>query len=268
MGSSMSKFWQNSCRWTRENQTKILTGMGIACALGAIGSAIVGTVYSVRAIDQEIQNRKTSHVDEVQVENDTVDANDIRPSDVAIICWKYYIPTAALTIASIAFHLGAESTHSNQYAAVATACTLSETAFREYKEKLIENKGEKEHTKILDAISKDRVENEPVTNGEVIITERGNTLCYDVISGRYFSSDIDAIKRAENVLNRQMRNDMFISLNEFFYEIGLPALDMGDRMGWNIDRGYIDTYFSSQLTPDGRPCVVVNHNNAPCYDYV
>ena len=30
-----------------------------------------------------------------------------------------------------------------------------------------------------------------------IITEKGNTLCYDVISGRYFKSDIEKLKRAE-----------------------------------------------------------------------
>ncbi|MFR8351429.1 MAG: DUF6353 family protein [Blautia obeum] len=42
-----------------------------------------------------------------------------------------------------------------------------------------------------DAVAKDKVEKNPVVTREVIITEKGNTLCYDAISGRYFKSDIE-----------------------------------------------------------------------------
>lgn len=37
-----------------------------------------------------------------------------------------------------------------------------------------------------------------VNNGEAIVTERGNILCYDYYSGRYFNSDIDKIKEFDH----------------------------------------------------------------------
>ena len=102
---------------------------------------------------------------------------------------------------------------------------------------------------------------------EVIITEKGNTLCYDAISGRYFKGDIDKIKKAEYELNRQMRDEMYISLNDFYYEIGLDNIKIGDELGWNIDDGYIDLSFSSQLASDGTPCLVIDYSIAPRYNF-
>ena len=102
---------------------------------------------------------------------------------------------------------------------------------------------------------------------EVIITGKGGTLCYDVISGRYFKSDIDKMQKIENQLNKRMMTSMYCSLNEFYSEVGLTSTDVGDELGWNIEEGLIDLYFSSQLSEDGQPCVVVNYMIPPKYGY-
>lgn len=90
---------------------------------------------------------------------------------------------------------------------------------------------------------------------------------FDIVSGRYFKSDIDKLKKAENELNRQMRNEMYISLNEFYYAIGLESIKLGDSLGWNIDDGYINLRFSSQLATDGTPCLVIDYEYGPKYDF-
>lgn len=95
----------------------------------------------------------------------------------------------------------------------------------------------------------------------------GETLCYDAVSGRYFKSKIDRIKRAENEINRRMRDEMYISLNEFYYEIGLPPIKLGDDIGWNIDEGYLDLRFSSQLAENDEPVFVIDYGCCPRYDY-
>lgn len=64
-----------------------------------------------------------------------------------------------------------------------------------------------------------------------------------------------------------MRDDMYISLNDFYYEIGLRGISIGDDIGWDIDRGYIDLDFSSQLAEDGVPCLVIDYGVAPRYGY-
>ena len=149
----------------------------------------------------------------------------------------------------------------------AIAYALSESAFKEYQEKVVEEIGEKKERAVRDAVAKERIDNDPVTNREVIITEKGNTLCYEVISGRYFKTDRDALVRAANDLNRRMRDEMYISLNEWYYEIGLKGVKVGDDLGWNIDRSYIELDFSSQLADDGTPCLVVDYVEPPIYDY-
>ena len=150
---------------------------------------------------------------------------------------------------------------------MATAYTLSESALKEYQEKVVETIGEKKEQAIQDAVAKDRIEKNPVSTNEVIITEKGDTLCLDYPSGRYFKSDREKINKAVNELNRRMRDEMYISLNEFYYEIGLSGIGIGEELGWNIDQGYIEPSFSCQLAEDGTPCLVISYLVGPRYDF-
>ena len=78
------------------------------------------------------------------------------------------------------------------------------------------------------------------------------------------------LRKAENSLNRMLINDVYVSLNEFYYEIGLPPTKIGDDLGWNLYDGgssMVELYFSSQLTADDTPCLVIDYNIAPKYDY-
>jgi hypothetical protein len=58
-----------------------------------------------------------------------------------------------------------------------------------------------------------------------------------------------------------------VSLNEFYDELGLSHIAVGDDLGWNIEKGGIDISFSTQLAEDGMPCLVVNYDVKPRYDY-
>lgn len=60
---------------------------------------------------------------------------------------------------------------------------------------------------------------------------------------------------------------MYISLNEFYDEIGLDHISIGDDLGWNIERGMIDLSFSSLVADDGTPCLVVDYQVSPKFGY-
>lgn len=51
------------------------------------------------------------------------------------------------------------------------------------------------------------------------------------------------------------------------YEIALPETKLGDELGWHVDNGLVDLRFSSQLAEDGTPCLVIDYQIAPKYDY-
>lgn len=236
----------------KKHSPEILTGIGIA-------GMITTTVMAVRATPKAlilIEERK-----------EEIGVNQLEAVDLIKTTWMCYVPAALTGTLSIACLIGASSVNVRRNAALATAYTLSESALKDYQEKVIEMFGEKKNEAVKDAIAKDKVEKNPVVTREVIITEKGNTLCYDAVSGRYFKGDIEKIKKAECELNRQMRDEMYISLNDFYYEIGLDNIKLGDELGWNIDDGYIDLSFSSQLAGDGTPCLVIDYTIAPRYDF-
>lgn len=246
----LTELGRNACTWTKENQTKILTGLSIGCTAGAVTTAVVGTVKAVRAIDAERE-----------VQRD----DKLAARDILRVCWKYYIPTATLTLGAVGFQLGAESKHSREYAALASVCTLSETAFREYKEKVVETLGEKEESKVREAIAKDRMEKDPVTVHEVHYTGNGKPLCYDRLSARYFNCDMDVIDAAVNTLNYRMLDEMYVTVNDFYDEINLPQNELGARMGWSVDNGKITLSKDYGPAKNGEPCVVIGFANPPTH---
>lgn len=231
---------------------EILVGIGIA-------GMVATTILAVRATPGAMRR-----IDEMKEE---LHAEKLTPVETVQATWKCYIPAVVTGIFSTSCLIGASSVNLRRNAALATAYTLSETALREYREKVVETIGEKKAESIRDAIAKDKLEKNPLSNNEVIITERGETLCYDAISGRYFRSDIEKLRRAANEVNRRILLDGYASLNDFYDEIGLNPIKIGDDLGWNANRALIDLNPSAQLAEDGTPCMVLNFQVAPIYNY-
>lgn len=235
-----------------KHSPEILIGVGIAGMISA-------TVLAVRATPKAV-----TLLDEKKKELDT---EKLTVTDTVKTAWKCYIPSAVTVVLSSACIIGANSVNLKRNAALAAAYALSESTLKEYQEKVIETVGEKKEQAVRDAIAKDKVESNPVSANEVIITGKGDTLCYDTISGRYFKSDMDKLKKAENELNRRMLSEMSVSLNEFYSEIGLSSIKIGDELGWDVGKGYIELGFSSQLAEDGTPCLVLDFRTGPYYGY-
>ena len=231
----------------------ILTGIGIAGGITTTVLAVKATPKALKLLDDK---KREEHVDK------------LKPIDVVKTCWKPYVPAAVTGVTSVACLIGASSVNARRNAALATAYKLSETALSEYREKVVETIGEKKEQIIREKVDKARVERLPASKGDIIITGRGTSRCLDVISGRHFESDIDLIQKAENELNRRLLRDDYVSLNEFYDDIGLPHIyPLGEDLGWNVDQGRIEINFSAQLEDDGKPTIVVSYSVGPKYNY-
>lgn len=250
---NLANLMSNTRQFVSKRSPEILTGIGIA-------GMITTTVLAVRATPKALQ------LIEEKKNEDWVD--ELSPLAVVKTAWKPYVPAAVTGIASVTCLIGASSVNAKRNAALATAYKLSETALSEYREKVIETIGEKKEKTVRDKVAEERVKKNPVSKSEVIVTNNGTTLCFDPISARYFKSSIDKIKRAENELNKQILHDIsgYVSLNEFYDELGLDHTSVGDDLGWNVDR-LIDISFSSQLNDNGEPSVVLDYLVAPKYDF-
>lgn len=257
--------------WTglQKHGPEILTSIGIAGMITAAVLAVRATPKALILIEEE-KRRQNEELFEEAKKNGAEDCRRIyklKPAEIVRATWACYVPAAVTGVLSISCLVGASSVHIRRNAALATAYSLSESALKEYQEKVIETIGEKKEQEVRDSIAADKLKRDPVINKEVIITGRGETLCYDAITSRYFKCDIEKLRRVENELNKRMLSEMWISLNDFYYEIGLKETDIGEDLGWNIENGFISFDFSSQLAEDETPCLVIGYRIAPRYDY-
>lgn len=241
----------------QEHSPEILTGLGIGGMLTTIGMAVRATPKAILILYEEECRR-------AKLPDQPIKIGGV---DTVKLTWKCYVPSAVVCTASISCLIGASSVNSKRNAALATAYSISESVLKDYQEKVIETIGEKKELLIRDEITKDKIANNPPNDQTVIITNRGETLCYDVISGRYFRTDIDKLKRVENELNGIMIHEGYVSLNDLYYEMGLEGISIGSELGWNLDNGKIDLYFTSQLAVDNQPCLVINYRIEPKGNY-
>lgn len=270
-----------------KNSPVILVGFAVT---GVVSTAILASRASTKAnavLEDELGNRydeyaRVTEVMQTKSYNEWIGVDDngmyissleyskqqrlmFNKKEIVKYTWKCYVPAVAVGAATIACIIGAHKVHLRRNAAIASLYSLTESAFKEYQEKVVETIGKNKELKVRDNISEDRIAKNPPGEAEIIFTGKGETLCYDSMSGRYFKTDIDKVKRIQNELNRSLMSEMFISLNEFYDALGLSNIRLGEDVGWNIDKSLIDISFSAQLTDTNDPCLVLNYTVVPRY---
>lgn len=255
---TLSKIARDMRMSLSKRSPEILMGLGIAGMITTTVLAVKATPKAIRLIDEKKKELGT---------------DTLTPIETVKTTWKCYIPAATSGVLATACLIGSNSVNAKRNAAMATAYKLTETAFNEYREKVVDTIGEKKEKTVRDKVSKAEIDKNPISNTEVIITGKGQTLFYDPHSGRYFYSTIDKIHRAANKLNHEINTDPFDAgrtLNDFYDEIGLAPTATGDNLGWNTNVGLIDIYLSAQMIEEGEhegePCAVLNYMKPPQYD--
>lgn len=265
---NMTNFFRSAGMAISKHSPEILMGVGIAGMITTTILAVKATPTAMRLIEEEKRRQNR----ELFGEHDTEDRIEkLKPIDVVKVSWKPYIPAAITGVTSVACLIGASSVHTRRNAALATAYKLSETALSEYKEKVIETIGERKEQTVREKVAKDRVKKYVDGNKEVYITEKGDTLFLDPVTKRQFKSDIELIRKAVNKLNYELTHDImgYISLNEFYDEIGLVRTSIGDDLGWNLEngKGLLEVDFYPEMTEDGKPCLCLDYSVAPKYGF-
>lgn len=253
--SKFAVFAKRTGKFLARKSPVILTGIGIAGMVTSTILAVKATPKALALID--IQKEREAEGLEEPLTN----------AGVVKLTWKCYIPSAAMGAVSVACLISANTVNGKQKAALATAYTLSETALRTYKDKVVELIGEEKAKEVQTAVAQEQVNRLPAKDKEVIIVPKSGHTCIEPISGRPFESDIDAIQRCVNKLNREMQTSFYITLNDWYSELGLKTVEssVGEAMGWCIDDGLIDVGFSACVAEDGRPCLVIDYISSPRY---
>lgn len=248
---ALANLFKNTKGFVSKHSPEILTGIGVT-------GMVTSTVLAVKATPKAL----TLLEDAKEAKGDK-----LTPVETVKAAWKPYIPAVVTGVASAACIIGASAVSTKRNAALATAYAISEKTLLTYRDKVVETLGEKKEKEVREKIAQDNINKNPVVTSQIITTSKGNTLCKDSLSGRYFKSDINEIKKAVNELNRDMTYQNYVSLDEFYYKLGLDSTDISSRMGWNLDNGLIDLDFSACVTDDGEPCLVIEYMVPPKYDF-
>lgn len=255
---NFSAIFKTGERIVTENSTAILTGVGV---IGTVTTAVLAGKASFRAVELIKKTEEKTFTDQ-----DVKDGSDYFTTQEKVkLAWSCYIPavgTGTLTIASIIF---ANRISSKRAAALAAAYSLTDKSFQEYKEKTLQHLGIKKETALKDEIAQDKVNLHPIGEQTIIIGD-GDVVCYDAITGRYFKSNMEKIRKAENQVNYEIIHQNAASLSSFYDEIGIPPTSYSDDVGWNLNN-LIEVTYSTVLTDDGRPCIVIDFRVAPISDY-
>ena len=235
-------------RFLYGNTPEILTGIGIT-------GMITSTILAVRATPRALEL--------LDIKKKEVDDDVLTIQETIKTAWKPYIPATVSMIISTTCLISAVAVNNRRNTALVTAYTLSEKAFTSYRNQVIEDVGKNKEKRIKDKVSQKQVDNNPPNKNQIILTNKGNTLLQDTISGRYFRSDLDSVRKAMNELNKELLHNDSISINDYYSLIGLTGIKGGDDIGWTVSKGLVEFDFSACIVNDDEPCIVIDYNIVP-----
>lgn len=245
----------------KKNTPQILMAFGI-------GGMITTTILAVKATPKAIKLLENAEEEKRQNDDSDCDAVKLTPLEIAKATWKVYIPAVSIGTVSVICLIGSSSVSAKRTAALATAYKISETALSEYKDAIVETVGEKKAKAVKDKVAEKKIEKNPLKETNIIITDKGYSLCFDTLSGRYFKSDMNTIKKAENEINLRLREDNYVSLNTLYDILDISHTKLSEELGWSINtNGSVELEVSAQIADDGQPCLVIDFSPMPIYDY-
>lgn len=244
---NLSIFAKHLLHNLKRNSPEILIGVGV--------SGVATTAY----LAGKAGHRARPIIDEYEEHNGEGETPVQKFAERTKLVWKFYIPagiSGAITIAAI---VGASKASGRRTAAAITAYSLTERAFSEYREKVIEQLGAGKEQRIRDEIAQDRVNRNPAESREVVVLGGGHVLCCELYTNRYFRSDMETLRKTQNDLNEKIINQLYVPLDEFYDLIGLRHTSVSSNIGWNSDK-LMELQFSTVISGDGEPCLAFDYN--------
>ncbi len=251
----MQKFINKSGQFIRRNSSAILTVIG---AVGVIATAVTAVKATPKALER-IEEAKAEKGEEL-TEVETVKA--------AAIC---YLPSTVICAATLTCIFSASVLDRKHQAVLTSAYAALDQSYKKYRAKVKELYGDDADGKVKCAVAKDELEKQ-----EIVRKDNNKILFYDSYSRRYFEADEATVIKAEYLANRSIMNDCYVSLAEFYYNLGLSADDKSwDYIGWNCDTisewtgvYWLDFHHDKTTLEDGLEATVIWYDVEPMIDYM
>lgn len=242
----MKKIMNDIIETIDKNSTTILAGAAVAGVIGTVTLGIRATAKVCDELDKKTRSQMTK-------------------KEIIKKVWKYYISTTICGVSTVVCIISLHRINNKKLMTLVSTCKALESAGIEYQKKVEETIGSEQEKKIKEAIIKDKIDRDDINKKEVIVLD-GNQMVYDTLSGRYFMSDEETILKVVNRCNSMILFGDGVTLNDFYAELELPPIDIGDKLSWDCDSGLIEITLGGTRTRDGRLCLTIQHENQPRFE--
>lgn len=243
-----------------DNTTTVMTGIGIGGFLAA--SYFVGK--GVLNADRRLREAKEK---DPEVE--------ISTGEIVKVYTISLLPAIILIVGSTAIIITANALEVKDKTALGALVVAGEQKFKDYKNKMKEELGEKKEKEFSSEIQAKQVREVDSRTINVVSTGKGDTLFYDEQTGTYFESSIPAVRSAVNLLNSELLEraqrmncgldvdtNVYVTLNDFRGFLGLEPIKFGDYIGYGLQEGGlfdVEEPFTVVETQDGRRCILLQY---------
>lgn len=184
--------------------------------------------------------------------------------------YKYYIPPALTGAATIGCVVGANYLNFKKITALAAACSVAETALSDQQAKIQEIFGSKGLEEVENAVAQQRGDYILDSNREIVETGKGTFLCCEgYLTGCKFHASEEWVRRCINEFNELVNQSHYASFNDLLSILGLPEVDFGNELGWNVHiNGILVPIFTYDGDPmTGEPYMIFTPRNKPILNY-
>lgn len=268
----------------------IAAGVGIAGVIGVAVSASRDTLKAKRKMDAErdsidfaidqIKRRSAEIKGESASARSNVDPQksfDLKSESYELIekvkyvvplVWKCYIPTAAISAATIGAVFLSWKFGRTQLKISKMATYMAEQTFQTYASNvkrrlqdgsLTEETLAREETEAKGLVKAQNASSAIIINGDQVPV-------VDRYSGRTFHSSIATIREAVNNVNEEIFGNLYSSLSDFYDHLGLEPTGVSDDVGWNADHP-LKVSFDTTLLENGQPALVMDYELDPFSGY-
>ena len=230
-----------------DNSPVMLAAAGVA---GTVGTAVLAfkACFEFKTILEVLERIQ---IEEAEATGKPV--NPVPPKEWIQNSWKTLAPPVASGALTVSAIIGATHIGSRRAAGLAAAYTLAERTHLEYKDKIKNTLGLDQERQVRDQIAQDKVNALGDISGMIVGTTQVKFM--DSKSGRIFPSDVESIRAAENSINKQVLENQYASLTDFYELIGLRKNGLSDEMGWTPESP-LEISFSTTTSDDGREAVM------------
>lgn len=231
----------------------------VAASLGVVATAVVASYSMKNAIDdiKEAEEKK---------------GEKLTKSEIVKTAAVDYIPTVAVSAATIACIGGINHSHRKREAAILSSCAALTNRFKNYRGKVAERYGDEADAQICNDILK----SEWLDGSQYDSWPEGVANFYDDFGGRMFQARAADVMQAEYELNRLFILQGFATLYDWYQCLGIPAYDEQECMelGWGdyigpTEYGYSFIDFQHKKEKiRGNECISIRFPFEPTDDFL